>query len=114
VKCCRDPGESAKGVVGVGDVAVTVVVITGGMMQLMNDGLGIGIWIVTVEFGLIRAEEGAVVGDAEFEEVVILILRFPCAIDGTEDAGAVVADALAGAVEVAVVVTVEFNADMGQ
>ena len=93
-----------------------VVVKTGG---IMHDGLGSGSGIVAVEFGLIRAEEGEGEEEAavvEFDEGVILISR--CAIDGAEEAAAVVvadADALAGAVGVAVVVTVEFNAaDKGQ
>jgi hypothetical protein len=120
-KCSSGPGESAgKLVVGVGDVVFMVVVKTGGIMQLRDgDELAIGIGIVAVEFGLIRAEEGeeeaAVAGDVEFDKGVILISRF--AIDSAEDAGVVVvvADALAGAVGVAVVVTVEFNAaNMGK
>jgi hypothetical protein len=62
------------------------------------------------------AVEVAVIAEA----LLILRCAFAFAVDGAEDAGAVVADAdadvdaLAGAVEVAVVVTVEFNADMGQ
>jgi hypothetical protein len=117
-KCSKGLWESAgKVVVGIGDVAVMVVMKTGGMTQLMDDdGMGMGMGIVAVEFGLIWAEEGeeaVVAGDVELEDEVILLSRF--AIDGAEDAGAVVADALAGAVGVAVVVTVAFNAaDMGQ
>jgi hypothetical protein len=79
LKCCRDPGESAGRVlVGVGEGAVTVVVKTGGMMQPADDdddglGMGMEIWTVALELALIRAEEGAVVGDAEFDEEALLI-----------------------------------------
>ena len=119
-KCSKGLWESAgKVVVGIGDVAVMVVMKTGGMTQLMDDdgmGMVMGMGIVAVEFGLIWDEEGeeaVAAGDVELEDGVILLSRF--AIDGAKDTGAVVADALAGAVGVAVVVTVAFNAaDMGQ